>query len=303
MNNIAIPEKDYELLRHMMRRIMAQDNRLTAHPLYCVYQKQIVFKAEGCGDKWGWLDKEGHILSEKEEAEAIAEYREENPEDAKDLTDVDIIEHKLENRKVEYSIEDVPVSGQTYLTEKAAQDHIDRNHYHYKEPFVYVESAWRNFEMQNLRRIICAMFGSALMIIAVIAGPAEASALGMSRGVPAQHRAKKPPANLWKGIIAEAVGEGFEGQYAAACVCRNRLKKGMNTGLAGLKRNDLDAFVAKEGPEAEKTAKEIVADVFEHNSEDTTGGALYFESTDFERPWWAKDRVKTVQIGKHIFYK
>jgi hypothetical protein len=53
----------------------------------------------------------------------------------------------------------VPVPGQVYFTEAAAQEHIDRNHYHYREPFVYVEGAWRNPERQNVRRIICAMFG------------------------------------------------------------------------------------------------------------------------------------------------
>jgi hypothetical protein len=111
----------------------------------------------------------------------------------------------------------------------------------------------------------------------------------------------KYPSRLWQGLIAEAVGEGHEGEYAVACVVRNRLKKGMNCGLVGLQRADLDRFVARQGGDKEKEAKEVVVEVFEHNGKDTTGGATQFESIDFPRPWWA--RHKTVQIGKHIFYK
>lgn len=111
------------------------------------------------------------------------------------------------------------------------------------------------------------------------------------------------PKNLWKGLIAEAVGEGPKGEYAVACVVRNRLKRGMNTGLAGLKRHDLNAFVAKEGPEAEATAKAIVKDVMVNGAPDVTGGAVYFESTDFNKPWWAKKEKETLRLGKHIFYR
>ena len=34
------------------------------------------------------------------------------------------------------------------------------------------------------------------------------------------------PKYLYKGIIGEAVGEGYAGMYAVACVYRNPIKKG-----------------------------------------------------------------------------
>lgn len=39
-----------------------------------------------------------------------------------------------------------------FFTEKAAQEHIDENSYHYTKPTIYVVSAWRNPEMQALMR-------------------------------------------------------------------------------------------------------------------------------------------------------
>ena len=56
--------------------------------------------------------------------------------------------------KVFYNIKDVPVEGQVYLTEKAAQHHIDSNSYHYHEPFIYVVGAWRNPEIQTLMQLM-----------------------------------------------------------------------------------------------------------------------------------------------------
>lgn len=44
---------------------------------------------------------------------------------------------------------------QTFLTEKAAQDFIERNGHRYKNKlFMYVESAHRNFEMQAIQEFI-----------------------------------------------------------------------------------------------------------------------------------------------------
>lgn len=152
---------------------------------------------------------------------------------------------------------------------------------------------------------------TAILLIIMMAGIAEPStqatrySYNMWKGIVAEPstQATRYPQNLWKGLIAEAVGEGHRGMYAVACVVRNRLKKGMNTGLAGLKRHDLNAFVARQGEQAEGDAKNIVVEVFERGCPDITNGAIYFESTDFKKPWWAPRKHETIRIGKHIFYK
>jgi hypothetical protein len=118
------------------------------------------------------------------------------------------------------------------------------------------------------------------------------------------HSEINPPTNLWQGLIAEAVSEGPDGMYAVACVVRNRLNAGMNTGLVALKRRNLDEFVRREGRQAEHTAKDIVRKVFEEGATDITRGATHYEAVEtFGMPKWARSMVRTVKIGKHSFYK
>jgi len=112
------------------------------------------------------------------------------------------------------------------------------------------------------------------------------------------------PKNLWKGIIAEATSDGEKGMLAVACCVRNRLSSGMNTGLCGLKRKDLDKFVFREGKLREKQAKEIIQKVFEENATDITLGATHFECVEkYGLPKWARGMKKLVKIGSHTFFK
>ena len=113
---------------------------------------------------------------------------------------------------------------------------------------------------------------------------------------------RTPP--IWKGLIAEASSEGYEGMKAVALVCRNRMDKGMGIGLNGLKRKDLDKFIRKEGKEKERLAKKIVREVFKERCSDITNGAIYFENIEkFNEPDWLRQRTKTIKLGNHTFYK
>jgi spore germination cell wall hydrolase CwlJ-like protein len=110
--------------------------------------------------------------------------------------------------------------------------------------------------------------------------------------------------NLWEGLIAESVSDGYNGMYATACVVRNRLHNGLNTGLVALKRKDLHAFVKRQGVKYEYMAKDIVSKVFQQNSKDITRGATHYENINrYGIPRWAKNMVITIKIGEHTFYK
>ena len=112
------------------------------------------------------------------------------------------------------------------------------------------------------------------------------------------------PEDLWKGLIGEAVGEGYDGMYAVACVYRNRLEKNMKLGCNALKRKDLNEFIERQGEKYEIMAKNIIRKVFEENSKDITYGATHYENIeDFGIPWWAPDMDIVCKIDKHTFYK
>lgn len=112
------------------------------------------------------------------------------------------------------------------------------------------------------------------------------------------------PLNLWKGLIGEAVSDGYIGMEAVACCVRNRLDKNMSIGLVALKRGRLNGFVRRQGKKYEIMAKDIVQKVFYENSPDITGGATNYENVKvFGYPKWARDMILTEKIGDHWFFK
>ncbi len=161
MKTINVTDEQYEFLMNLSKEINTQDNRITADPIFCVYHKVMTPMPEGCGEE-GWINEEGDLLTEEDIKEIVDEYNEEHKNDMSNkdyefqdhLKSEEEILEELEYRKVNYEFQDTPVSGQPYFSEKAAQNHIDCNHYHYHKPFTYVESAWRNDEWITIRKII-----------------------------------------------------------------------------------------------------------------------------------------------------
>jgi hypothetical protein len=129
-----------------------------------------------------------------------------------------------------------------------------------------------------------------LIIVVLLASTAQAAEI-------------KYPSNLWQGLIAEDVEDGARGMFGVACVVRNRLEKGMDCGLTGLRRHDLSVFVARQGKDAEIMARAIVYWVMERKAPDTTRGALHFESIRFRKPWWARHKRIVARIGHQDYYK
>jgi hypothetical protein len=155
MKTIELTDEQYEFFRNIANEMMSQSNRGTEFPLFCVYQKIKVPKPEGVGEFRAWSDSGGEPIYEDDlqDCNPVKEYLHEHPED-KDMEPEDILTEKLDYREVYYNIEDMPVDGQVYFTEKAAQAHIEANGYHYNEPFVYVVSAWRNPELQTIMQFM-----------------------------------------------------------------------------------------------------------------------------------------------------
>ncbi|RKY32659.1 MAG: hypothetical protein DRP74_02145 [Candidatus Omnitrophota bacterium] len=118
------------------------------------------------------------------------------------------------------------------------------------------------------------------------------------------HAEITPPEDLWKGIIAEAVSEGYIGMYAVACCYKNRIEQGLPLGCVALKRKDLNNFVKNQGVKYEIMAKNILDKVFYQNGYDVTLGATHYENIErYGYPYWAKEMLVTVKIGQHTFYK
>ena len=74
-------------------------------------------------------------------------------------------------------------------------------------------------------------------------------------GIVSQVWAMEIPNNLWMGIVSEDTRGDYQTYLAIASCVRNRLAKGMNTGLIALKRQNLRQFVKENCDYMLKTKK------------------------------------------------
>jgi len=128
---IEISKEDLEFLEDLAHQLKTQDRRGTAEPVFYVVQsKERQPVPDGFSDKFYWynsVDSETYDT----EREVLKEY-----------------DSLGEFYRVFYK--DVWKDEAVFLTEVAAQKHIDQNNYHYKEPRVYVKAVWRNPEVEFL---------------------------------------------------------------------------------------------------------------------------------------------------------
>lgn len=156
-----------EELSNLRDEMKSQDNAATTDPLFVVFDWERVPTEEDYSDKYEYVDmEEGDVIAETKE-ELIEyvkshDYLFEKPPitDLKAMRESAVFEWIKDHDK-ESKIEVVHYLKKerfitAFFTRKAAQAFIDANHYHYKEPHIYVATMWRNYEMQAIRDAIIA---------------------------------------------------------------------------------------------------------------------------------------------------
>ena len=135
-----------------------QDNRATSDPIFVVYDYQILSADPDYVDDWEYADIEDGYTSIGTTKEDLLKYAKSHemdlPENIENL-DADDLFKKLNdstgNQWIKTHYQKVKQFKGVFFTEKAAQDFIDANNYHFNEPHIYVHSLWRNYEMQAIR--------------------------------------------------------------------------------------------------------------------------------------------------------
>jgi spore germination cell wall hydrolase CwlJ-like protein len=120
---------------------------------------------------------------------------------------------------------------------------------------------------------------------------------------------------LARSIYWEARGEDAAGIEAIASVVMNRLgHEGFPDTICEVVRQGVEKGACQfswwcdglsddaQEEEAYSVAKEIARKILNKQVQDRTGGALYFHHKDVA-PKWAAEYLRTVKIGKHVFYK
>lgn len=139
-------------LKSIGQEMVVQDNRATQNPLFVV---------EVENKRWV------NFLDDWVGAERKEDY------ERRDLCDSCLRGEDTQNPKLDYCedcnnntfdfyklIREPDLKAGVFFTAKAAQAHIDDNHYHYEKPQVYGISAWRNPEMVKVQQHLIKQSGN-----------------------------------------------------------------------------------------------------------------------------------------------
>ncbi len=161
----------YEFLMELSKELNAQDHRHTAMPYFVqiMTDKQVV-ACEGCGTEI-WVNCDGDQLETEEE---IKEYITESLVNELSLSDKDADlkyeemvgewEWKVEGWLESHDYRKVNVTTEqryenAFLTVKACKQNIKCNRHHYNNPKTYIQSAFRNPELEKVMEFICSISG------------------------------------------------------------------------------------------------------------------------------------------------
>lgn len=154
MQTVTFTDEQVEFLEQLTTEMQTQNIRMTQYPLFYVYQRERRYFETGTY---------GYDYEERSFSADHGEPKEELCSDCYNLynANADLPEYTDCDCNVVYvKEEDVPaIDVGPFFSEKAAQNHIDKNYYHYYKPFIYVNSAWRNYELQEVLQLLFTLVG------------------------------------------------------------------------------------------------------------------------------------------------
>jgi hypothetical protein len=158
MKQLILTDEQYDFIKSLSEQIKNEHVRLvpehiTGNPCFCVYQKDYEYAESGWHFEEGWADCEGIWIRTDEVFGYVKECLKSGCEFESRRFDQIMAEMGFSRRSRKEGKKFVGA----YLTSKAAQKHIEENSYHYDKPFIFVESFWRNKEMQTLRNLLMSL--------------------------------------------------------------------------------------------------------------------------------------------------
>lgn len=163
MKTIEVSDEMYAKLIELATEMTTQDPRGTRMPhLFQIRDYKRVYDFDLNGNTRCWVDRHGDFtvietlqdLKDYLEGKGVAaDGIDEIWEDEYDISDW-IEENCPDLKECSYSME--PVYTNSFLTAKAAQEHLERYDYHYHEDAdVYLNHAWRNPEAELVSEFLC----------------------------------------------------------------------------------------------------------------------------------------------------
>lgn len=156
-------------IKEIKKEMLSQNNAATVNPIFVVYEDKEYPTTSDYGREWSYMDLYDGSRKIGQTKESLVEYyndmlndgttfdEELSKEDIESFSTSDMFEWLKGNsehckdylEEIYYFIVERFVS--VFFTRKAAESFIKQNHYHYTNPHIYVNSLWRNYEMQEIR--------------------------------------------------------------------------------------------------------------------------------------------------------
>ena len=171
MKTIEVSDEVYAKLIDLATEMTTQDPRGTRMPhIFQIRDWKKVYDWGLNGDTHIWVGDYGTEIETLEQfKDYLKDKQVEIPENVQEIWEDDFYwsmeefleEKNLDLKQCSYTLE--PVDVNSFLTAKAAQEHLDRNYYHYhKNAYVYLNHAWRNPESELITEFLCSLVGKSI---------------------------------------------------------------------------------------------------------------------------------------------
>lgn len=170
---IGLPKEDYEFLKELQHELNTQETDGQADPVYwSVMEKREVLTRNYNGEPRVQYDDGAYSLEELLDLvkENIDDYDQEIKDEWKEVDKEEIsdVAHFVCERMgydniycddIYYVTEEDHISqfSGAFLTKRACKQHIETNKYHYDQPRTYANTAYRNYELERLLKILKTM--------------------------------------------------------------------------------------------------------------------------------------------------
>jgi hypothetical protein len=161
--------RTHKILKGMAHEIATQDVRATSHPMYCVRVKRAYhFESEEYdagtvvwSDEDG-NDAEGPLFRDLQEyfdttSSSRCEVIFDDDGGYVRIYDGDVSEEHYTKLYTRYGTYEYFEVVTTFFTNKSAETYIEENRHNLRDPHVYVDSGYRNYEWQFMRALIVAL--------------------------------------------------------------------------------------------------------------------------------------------------
>ena len=168
---IEISKEDYDFLKELQHELNTQETDGQADPIFwSVVEKHEVLSRSCYGSPRVPCDDGAYTLEELLELvkENIEDYDQEvrdewqNNVDKEDIEEVaEFVCERMGYDNIYYNdiyyVEDkdrIATYSGAFLTKRACQQHIEQNRHHYCEPHTFANTAYRNYELERLLKIL-----------------------------------------------------------------------------------------------------------------------------------------------------